>query len=138
MFVSTKASVSKAGGYAQIVTTEGSARQHGRGIGQAIAIADLTAGRRGEDTGASHVAEVAQGAGIEVPAGEQPEAGSEHGEEMPGDASHQFLPGLRSPVANDAQGEQGDPNSKDKGYLNYSMGFIKPEFLTLARLEESF
>ena len=50
-FVSTKANVSKAGGYAQIVTTEGSARQHGRGIGQAIAIADLQAGRPGHDTG---------------------------------------------------------------------------------------
>ena len=34
---------------------------------------------------------------------------------MPGDAPHQFLPGLRSPVANDAQGEQGNPKSKDKG-----------------------
>ena len=31
-FVSTKANVTKAGGYAHIVTTEGSARQHGRGI----------------------------------------------------------------------------------------------------------
>ena len=92
-FVSTKANVSKAGGYAHIVTTEGSARQHGRGIGQAIAIADLQAGRPGHDSGTS----------------------AEQGEEMPGDASHEFLPGLRSPVANDAQGEQGDPRSKDKG-----------------------
>jgi Fe-S-cluster-containing dehydrogenase component len=92
-FVSTKANVSKAGGYAHIVTTEGSARQHGRGIGQAIAIADLQAGRPGHDTGTS----------------------AELGEEMPGDAPHEFLPGLRSPVANDAQGEQGDPRSKDKG-----------------------
>ncbi len=121
-FVSTKASVSKAGGYSQIVTTEGSARQHGRGIGQAIAIADLRAGRPGEDTGASHVAEVAQGAGTEAPAGEHAP-----GEEMPGDASHQFLPGLRSPVANDAQGEQGDPNSKEKGMYdpNHWSGMAK-------------
>ena len=88
-FVSTKATVSKAAGYAHIVTTEGSARQHGRGIGQAIAMADLKS--------------------------EGPEARHEHGEEMAGDAPHQFLPGLRSPVANDAQGEQGDPKSKDKG-----------------------
>jgi molybdopterin-containing oxidoreductase family iron-sulfur binding subunit len=102
-FVSTKASVSKAGGYAQIVTTEGSARQHGRGIGQAIAIADLRAGRPGHDTGA------------------------EHAEEMPGDAPHQFLPGLRSPVANDAQGEQGDAKSKDKGMYdpNHWSGMAK-------------
>ena len=100
-FVSTKANVSKAGGYAQIVTTEGSARQHGRGIGQAIAIAELK--------------------------GESPEAHGEHREEMAGDASHEFLPGLRSPVANDAQGEQGDPRSKDKGMYdpNHWSGMAK-------------
>ena len=104
-FVSTKANVSKASGYAQIVTTEGSARQHGRGIGQAIALADLQAGRPGHDTAVS----------------------AEQGEEMPGDAPHQFLPGLRSPVANDAQGEQGDPRSKDKGMYdpNHWSGMAK-------------
>ncbi len=127
VFVSTKANVSQASGHAQIVTTEGSARQHGRGIGQAIAIADLQAGRPGHDSGASHVAEVASEGGPEVPAGEHPEGGAEHGEEMPGDASHRFLPGLRSPVANDAQGEQGDPNSKDKGMYdpNHWSGMAK-------------
>ena len=114
-FVSTKANVTKAGGYAQIVTTEGSARQHGRGIGQAIAIADLRAGRPGFDSGNAHASEIAQNGGPETPAGERPEAGAENGEEMPGDASHAFLPGLRSPVANDAEGEQGDPRSNDKG-----------------------
>ena len=104
-FVSTKANVSKAGGYAHIVTTEGSARQHGRGIGQSIAIADLQAGRPGHDTGTS----------------------AELGEAMPGDAPHEFLPGLRSPVANDAQGEQGDPRSKDKGMYdpNHWSGMTK-------------
>ena len=104
-FVSTKANVSKAGGYAQIVTTEGSARQHGRGIGQAIAIADLKAGRPGHDA----------------------EGGAEQGEEMPGEAPHQFLPGLRSPVANDAEGEQGDPRSNDKGMYdpNHWSGMAK-------------
>ena len=124
-FVSTKANVSKAAGYTHIVTTEGSARQHGRGIGQAIAIADLQAGRPGHDTGASNIAEVASAA--EAPAGEHAQAGAEHGEEMPGDASHAFLPGLRSPVANDAQGEQGDPNSKDKGMYdpNHWSGMAK-------------
>ncbi|MEO8909606.1 MAG: molybdopterin-dependent oxidoreductase [Gemmatimonadaceae bacterium] len=126
-FVSTKANVAKADGHAFIVTTEGSARQHGRGIGQAIAIADLRAGRPGHDTGAEHVAEVAEGAGMESRTSEQPAAGTEHGEEMPGDADHRFLPGLRSPVANDAQGEQGDPNSKDKGMYdpNHWSGMAK-------------
>jgi anaerobic selenocysteine-containing dehydrogenase/Fe-S-cluster-containing dehydrogenase component len=113
--VSTKANVSKAGGAAHIVTTEGSARQHGRGIGQAIAIADLRAGRPGHDPGAAHAAEVAQNGGPETPAGERPAGGEEHGEEMPGDASHRFLPGLRSPVARDAQGELGNEQSKEKG-----------------------
>jgi Fe-S-cluster-containing dehydrogenase component len=121
-FVSTKANVSKAGGSAHIVTTEGSARQHGRGIGQAIAIADLQAGRPGHDTGASNIAEISPN-GAEVSDGEHAEAG----EAMPGDASHRFLPGLRSPVANDAQGEQGDPKSKDKGMYdpNHWSGMAK-------------
>ena len=114
-FVSTKAQVSKAGGHALIVTTEGSSRQHGRGIGQAIAIADLRSGRAGHDPGAAHATEVAQQGGAETGKGARPEGGEEHGEEMAGDANHEFLPGLRSPVADDAQGEQGDPTSKDKG-----------------------
>jgi len=116
-FVSTKANVTKAGGYAHIVTTEGSARQHGRGIGQAIAIADLRAGRPGYDSGNANASEVAQAAGVEPAAGERHEGGGgpQHGEEMPGDASHAFLPGMRSPVANDAEGEQGSPRSNDKG-----------------------
>ena len=126
-FVSTKANVTKAGGHVLLVTTEGSARQHGRGIGQAIALADLRAGRPGHDTGASHVTEVAQNGGPETPQGERPAGGAEHGEEMPGDAPHQFLPGLRSPVANDAQGEQGNPKSKDKGMYdpNHWSGMAK-------------
>jgi anaerobic selenocysteine-containing dehydrogenase/Fe-S-cluster-containing dehydrogenase component len=102
-FVSTKANVTKAGGYVQIVTTEGSARQHGRGIGQAIAIADLKAG------------------------GTEHKTGGEHAEEMAGDAPHEFLPGLRAPVANDAEGEQGDAHSNDKGMYdpNHWSGMAK-------------
>ncbi|MFL5502199.1 MAG: molybdopterin-dependent oxidoreductase [Gemmatimonadaceae bacterium] len=126
-FVSTRADVSKAGGYAHIVTTEGSARQHGRGIGQAIALADLKAGRPGYDSGNAHASEIAQNGGPETPQGERPEGGAEHGEEMPGDAHHGFLPGLRAPVANDAQGEQGDPNSNAKGMYapNHWSGMAK-------------
>ena len=85
--VSTKAKVTVASGHSLIVTTEGSARQHGRGIGQAILVTDLAA----------------------------PEKPEKHEPEFPGDASHEFLPGLRSPVANDAQGDRGDPDSKSKG-----------------------
>ena len=32
-----------------------------------------------------------------------------------GDKDHAFLPGLRAPVANDAQGDLGSPTSNDKG-----------------------
>ena len=82
---SAKASVTKAGGDERIVTTEGSGRQHGRGIAQAIALPALLAGEE------------------------------EHPHIFEGQASTEFLPGLRSPVANDAQGDYGDPKSKDKG-----------------------
>lgn len=86
--VSTKVRVSKAGGHQQIVTTEGSARQHGRGIGQAVHVGELS------EHGPKHE--------------------SEH-HEFVGDASHEFLPGLRAPVANDAQGDLGDQKSNHKG-----------------------
>jgi anaerobic selenocysteine-containing dehydrogenase/Fe-S-cluster-containing dehydrogenase component len=82
----TKANVAKADGSVRIVTTEGSGRQHGRGIAQAIALPALLSG---EEEHGHHVFE--------------------------GQASTEFLPGLRSPTANDAQGELGVPGSKDKG-----------------------
>ena len=82
----TKASVTKATGNARIVTIEGSGRQHGRGIAQATTVAALLAG---ENERAHHTFE--------------------------GQASTEFLPGLRAPVANDAQGEYGDPKSNHKG-----------------------
>ena len=89
-YTATRARVTKDGAFSRLATTEGSARQHGRGIGQAIAAADLGKGG-GHGEGA-------------------------HGE-FPGDASHEFLPGLRSPTANDAQGDLGGPalKSKEKG-----------------------
>jgi molybdopterin-containing oxidoreductase family iron-sulfur binding subunit len=84
-FTSSRAKVTKDGAFSRLVTTEGSARQHGRGIGQAVLVGDLG------------------------------QAKEEHGEpEFPGDASHEFLPGLRSPTAKDAQGELGGPGQKSK------------------------
>ncbi len=82
----TKAAVRKAGGNTRLITTEGAGRQHGRGIARALTVAQLIAG----DTKDEH-------------------------EQFVGQASNDFLPGLRSPVANDAQGDLGDPKSKDKG-----------------------
>jgi anaerobic selenocysteine-containing dehydrogenase/Fe-S-cluster-containing dehydrogenase component len=87
--VGTKASVAKAGGTSRLVTTEGSARQHDRGIARANTLEQLRSGELGE----------------------------EH-EAFPGQAPAKFLPGLRAPVANDAQGDLGDPNSGKKGQYN--------------------
>jgi molybdopterin-containing oxidoreductase family iron-sulfur binding subunit len=87
-----RARVSKAAGRSDLVSTEGSARQHGRGIARAISAAQLAAG----------------------------DFGVEEHEKFPGDASHEFLPGLRSPVANDAQGDLGNPKSKEKGMYDPS------------------
>jgi anaerobic selenocysteine-containing dehydrogenase/Fe-S-cluster-containing dehydrogenase component len=84
-YIATKASVSKAGGRVDLVTTEGSARQHQRNIARAV-----DADKIGHDDHHGH-------------------------HEFPGDASHEFLPGLRAPVANDAQGLLGDSTSKQKG-----------------------
>ena len=71
-----------------LVTTEGSARQHGRGIGQALPIGVLL-GTEQED--------------------------EKHHHEIPGLPSQDFKSGLKSPVAADAQGEFANPESKDKG-----------------------
>ncbi len=87
VWTATKASLQKTGDHEVIPSTEGSARQHGRGIAQAITIAELLSGK------------------IE----EKPEA------PLPGDASHEYLPGLRAPVAADAQGEIGAPTAADSG-----------------------
>ncbi|HEY5061410.1 MAG TPA: 4Fe-4S dicluster domain-containing protein, partial [Gemmatimonadaceae bacterium] len=92
VWTATKATISKTGDSRILPSTEGSARQHGRGVAQAIDAADLA----------------------------KPAAGDEQRpaeEALPGDASHAFLPGLRSPVAADAQGELGAPTAADQGIL---------------------
>ena len=110
--VSTKASVSRTGDNVILVSTEGSARQHGRGIAQAVTVTQL-AGLR--STGAAETtpapAPEAQGAG----ATQGEHANAEGHEEIPGEPSAAFLPGLRSPVAADAQGELGSPTAEDRG-----------------------
>ena len=89
----TKASISKTGDHRILPSNEGSARQHGRGIAQALDAADLN----------------------------KP---VEREEGPPGDAPHEFLPGLRSPVAADAQGELGAPTAADQGTLK---GMYRPD-----------
>ena len=84
----TKVSLTRVGDHITIPSTEGSARQHGRGIAQAINADDLARGLR---------------------------EGGEHETHPVGDASHEFLPGMRSPVAADAQGVLGAPSEPDLG-----------------------
>ncbi len=85
---STKVRLSKTGEFLPLVTTEGSARQHGRGIARAILASDLP-----------RAAEIKKEENAE--------------EAIPGDKSHEFLPGLRAPVAQDAQGAlKSDDNKK--------------------------
>lgn len=86
VLTATKASISKTGDHRTLPSTEGSARQHGRGIAQAINASELS----------------------------KPPV-EEHEEAPPGSASHEFLPGLRSPVAADAQGQLGAPTAADQG-----------------------
>ncbi|HUQ47581.1 MAG TPA: molybdopterin-dependent oxidoreductase [Gemmatimonadaceae bacterium] len=108
MFAAARANVTKDGGHTRIATTEGSARQHGRGIGQAMTLAAFLGHAEGKSEITEHVS-----AGEHAAQGEH----AEGGHEFPGDASHEFLPGLRSPTANDAQGDLGGPaqKSKEKG-----------------------
>jgi Fe-S-cluster-containing dehydrogenase component len=84
--VSTKGTVTRTGENSPIVTTEGSARQHGRGIAQTITAAAIPL----------------------------PDVEEEH-HPIAGHVSQDFLPGLKSPVAADAQGEFANPKSNDKG-----------------------
>lgn len=90
-YTSTRCRVERAGSHEPLVTTEGSARQHGRGIAQALTVAELTAlqdGTGGDD---------------------------DHAHDFPGKPSYSALPGLRSPIAADAQGELADSSAAQKG-----------------------
>jgi len=92
VLTATKASISKVGDHITLASTEGSARQHGRGIAQAVNADDLARGiQRGEAE-----------------------------EKLVGDAGHEFLPGMRSPVAADAQGILGAPSDEHQG-KNYGL-----------------
>ncbi len=82
----TKGTVTVGVDASQLVTTEGSARQHGREIGQAITLADLIGG-----------------------------GDAEIHHNIAGMPSQEFLPGLKAPVAADAQGEYANPKSKSTG-----------------------
>jgi molybdopterin-containing oxidoreductase family iron-sulfur binding subunit len=137
-----KARVERTGDRETLVSTEGSARQHGRGIAQAIVVDQLgglrpaTGAENASDlapqgggganeqsgTGAARGGHGAAGSiaasGAAAGAAQQPESGEgAHGgeHEIAGEAKNQFLPGLKSPVAADAQGELGSPTAADRG-----------------------
>ena len=140
--VSTRATLRKTGDHVTLVSTEGSARQHGRGIAQALTITEF--GALAQATGAEHADAIAsQGGGNTTGGTSQPgaaagapahgpaagaaggAAAASHGgaAPAPGGAAHniaglpsnEHLPGLRSPVAADAQGVLGSPSAEDKG-----------------------
>ena len=109
--VSTKATLTKTGDHETLVSTEGSARQHGRGISQAIPIAQLLKGGSGNE--GVHAGATAE---HEVKAeGKEGKGAPKHEEHIPGEPSGAFLPGLKSPVAADAQGQLGSPTADDHG-----------------------
>jgi anaerobic selenocysteine-containing dehydrogenase/Fe-S-cluster-containing dehydrogenase component len=123
-YTSMKAKVTKTGENIDLVTTEGSARQHSRGIGQATTLAALVAGRGKKESGhggghsegaatTEHDGAASEQGGGEHHLGNKEWGGNEH--EFVGGAPTEFLPGLKSPVANDAQGNLGTQDSKDKG-----------------------
>ncbi|MEO5567648.1 MAG: molybdopterin-dependent oxidoreductase [Gemmatimonadaceae bacterium] len=101
--IATAATISKTGDESTIPSTEGSARQHGRGIAQATTLAEL----------ANPVAKA--------------------GHDIPGAANHNFLPGLRSPVAADAQGDFGSPTSADQGIKKGMYSDADPRKMTARR-----
>ena len=84
-----RVSITRTGDHVTVPSTEGSARQHGRGVAQAISASDLASGA----------------------------APREEEHHPPGAATGEFLPGLRSPVAADAQGELGSPTAPNRGTL---------------------
>jgi anaerobic selenocysteine-containing dehydrogenase/Fe-S-cluster-containing dehydrogenase component len=127
--VGTKATLTKTGDHETLVSTEGSARQHGRGIAQALLVTQLGTAR--EATGAEHADAIApQGSGnqqsgtggatggrnnLDSTGAHLESEGPETGHKIAGLPSHEFQPGLRSPVAADAQGELGSPTAADQG-----------------------
>ena len=117
--VSTKATIAKTGDHETLVSTEGSARQHGRGIAQALTVTQLAGLRQAR--GAENADAIApQGSdntqsGTGAAHGEAADAQGGGGHDIAGLPSHEFGPGLRSPVAADAQGELGSPTSEDAG-----------------------
>ena len=103
--IATVATITRTGDESTIPSTEGSARQHGRGIARAVSVADLM---KGEGDGKA-----------------------EH--DIPGAASHEFLPGLRSPVAADAQGDFGSPTAADRGIKKGMYSDADPRKMTARR-----
>ena len=87
----SRCTVTRTGTSETLVTTEGSARQHGRGIAQALTaqeLRDAEAGVGGDD---------------------------DHHHDIAGVPSYSALPGLRSPIAADAQGELADSSAAQLG-----------------------
>ncbi len=102
------ARVTKTGRHTPLVTTEGSPRQRDRGIAQAVSVAELHAASA-PDPHPTPTPTLPGEPGLE---GQHAQAG-EHGAGQP------FQPGLRAPVAADAQGELVDSNAHRQGMYRF-------------------
>ncbi len=103
----TTAAVARTGRHVPLVTTEGSPRQRDRGIAQATTVAELHAAPA---DGARHPSPPLPG---------EPGLEGQHGQPEEHGAGQAFLPGLRAPVAADAQGGLVDPNAHRQGMYRF-------------------
>ncbi len=102
------ARVHKVDAFDELVTTEGSARQHERGIAQAVLASTLLAPHSTELP--ETVANSRMPQGDNIPTEEQ-----EENTHIAGQPDTDFLPGLRSGLAADAQGDLISKDAKDGG-----------------------
>src|SRR5688500_13911314 len=120
--VSTKATLARTGDNETLISTEGSARQHGRGIAQALTITQL-AGLRQARGAESADAIAPQGSGNTQSGTGAAQGGSTTGaaqegggHDIAGLPSHEARPGLRSPVPADARAGTGAaPGGRPRG-----------------------
>jgi molybdopterin-containing oxidoreductase family iron-sulfur binding subunit len=120
----TKARVTRTGDHSPLVTTEGSARQHGRGIAQAVLVTDAGLA---QGTGAASAADIASGGGggpTDAPRGTQPAGAQGPGQPARGESGE---PGRGSGAPQGAPGAGGEAEAGE-GHHEF-VGDASHEFL---------